>query len=159
MIRFTLKCDNQHKFDSWFQSAKAFEKLRAAGMVACAVCGSSTVEKALMAPRIGSGRTDPPKPAPPSQGAIPDSTGAAGAGPLSTPASAAEQALADLKRRIERSSENVGANFPREARDMHAGIVPERPIHGQACLEEAKELLEEGVPITPLPFMPGRKPN
>ena len=159
MIRFTLKCDKQHKFDSWFQSAGAFEKLRAAGMVACAVCGSSTVEKALMAPRIGSGRIDPPMPAQPSQGATPGSTGAAAARPLSTPASAAEQALAELKRWIERSSENVGANFPREARDMRAGTVPERPIHGQARLEEAKELLEEGVPITPLPFMLGRKSN
>ncbi|WP_111732901.1 DUF1178 family protein [Roseovarius amoyensis] len=145
MIQFSLKCDQGHQFDSWFQSADAYDKLARAGMVSCSVCGSTAVEKALMAPRVQAGRdsadTTPP------------------AGPLSTPASAAEQVLAELRQRIETNSEYVGMNFTREARDIHEGTAPERPIHGEAPLEEARKLIEDGIPVTPLPFRPGRKTN
>ena len=57
MIQYTLKCDQDHRFDSWFQSGEAFDKLKAAGMVACAVCGSANVDKAIMAPRVRPART------------------------------------------------------------------------------------------------------
>lgn len=145
MIQFTLRCDRDHRFDSWFQSAQAFEKLQAAGMVTCAVCGSGTVEKAMMAPRVQGGRPEAPAPS--------------GAGALATPASPAEQALAELRRRIEKEADYVGRNFAREARDMHEGLVPERAIYGEARPEDARKLLEDGVRLAPLPFVPGRKSN
>ncbi|WP_371225949.1 DUF1178 family protein [Roseovarius sp. 2305UL8-3] len=145
MIQFTLKCDNDHQFDSWFQSSEAFDKLQNAGMVACAVCGSQHVEKAIMAPRIQDSRT---------RSAAPAETA-----PLSAPQSPAEQALAEMRRNIEENSEYVGLKFAQEARDMHVGDAPERAIHGEAGPEEAKALIEEGVPVTPLPFIPGRKTN
>ena len=150
MIQFTLKCDKDHRFDSWFQSSEAFDKLKKAGMVTCAICGSPHVEKAIMAPRVTASRDKAKEtPAPP----------AAAKGPLSAPASAAEQAMVDLKKKIEESSEYVGTDFAREARDIHDGIAPERLIHGEARPEEAKKLIEDGVPVAPLPFTPGRKSN
>jgi len=146
VIEFTLKCDNGHRFESWFQSAASFEKLKAAGMVACSVCGSDAVEKALMAPSVVAGRATP-SPAEPR------------AKTLSDPASPAEQALAELKKKIEANAEYVGTNFAREARQMHEGGAPERAIYGEAKPEEARKLMEDGVPVTPLPFRPNRKSN
>lgn len=152
MIHFTLKCANDHRFDSWFQSSAAFEKLLTAGMVTCAVCGSDQVEKAIMAPRIHDSRgraTEPTNDVP----EAPSKT------PLSAPRSAAEQAIAELRKKVETESEYVGLNFAQEARDMHAGDTPERSIYGEARPEDAAELIEEGIPVTPLPFVPGRKTN
>ena len=79
--------------------------------------------------------------------------------PLSAPSNPAEQAMAALKKQIEDNSEYVGMNFAREARDMHDGLTPERAIHGEANAEEARKLLEDGVPVAPLPFVPKRKTN
>lgn len=145
MIQFTLKCENDHRFDSWFQSATAFDKLHAGGMVTCAVCGSAKVEKALMAPRVQAESRQPDK--------------QSGKANLRSPASPAEQALAELRKKIEANAENVGRNFAREARDMHDGLTPERPIYGEARTDEARKLIEDGVPVTPIPFMNSRKSN
>ena len=78
---------------------------------------------------------------------------------LSEPATPAEQALAELKKKIEANSDYVGDKFAQEARAMHTGDAPERAIYGEANLEEAKSLIEDGVPVAPLPFRPGRKSN
>ncbi|WP_417206722.1 DUF1178 family protein [Antarctobacter sp.] len=140
MIQYSLKCAEGHQFDSWFQSASAYDKLRATGHVACAVCGSGEVEKALMAPRVGHGDADKSK-------------------DLTTPKSPAEQALARLKAHVEANSDYVGGRFAQEARAMHAGDAPERPIWGEAKREEAKALIDDGIPVAPLPFTPTRKSN
>lgn len=78
---------------------------------------------------------------------------------LSRPSGKVEQAIAELRRKVEENSDYVGDSFVQEARAMHLGEAPERAIHGEAKLEEARELLEEGVPVMPLPFRPGRKSN
>ncbi|MBN2906033.1 MAG: DUF1178 family protein [Rhodobacteraceae bacterium] len=152
MIRYTLNCAEGHRFESWFHSAEAFETLRAAGMVSCAVCGGTRVQKGLMAPSVSTDKPDTPPDAP--TPAAPKATG-----PLTTPTGPAEQALAALRRKVEEHSDYVGPRFAQEAREMHAGLTPERPIHGEARLDEARKLIEEGIPITPLPFVPGRKTN
>lgn len=139
MIQYALKCADGHTFDSWFQSAEAFEKLQSGGMVSCAVCGGSKVEKAVMTPRVAASRDKK--------------------GPLSTPASAAEQAMAELRRKVEDNSDYVGENFATEARAIHDGSAPERAIYGEAKLEDAKKLVEDGVPVAPLPFLSNRKTN
>lgn len=139
MIQFSLRCDADHQFQSWFQSAAAFDKLFAAGLVSCVVCGSSSVEKALMAPHVQTAR-------------------AKDMHPLAT-SHPAEQALAELRRRIEEKADYVGPAFAREARDMHNGLIPERPIYGEARPEEARRLIEDGVPVAPLPFAPRRRSN
>lgn len=140
MIQYTLKCAEGHTFDSWFQSADAYEKLTKTGMVTCAVCGSSAVEKAIMAPRVNSGEGDT-------------------ASALSQPRSPAEQAIARLKAHVEANSEYVGKDFAQEARAIHDGDAPERAIWGEARRDEARKLVDDGVPVAPLPFNPTRKSN
>lgn len=147
MIRYCLKCIDGHGFESWFQSASGFDSLVAAGQVTCPTCGSARVEKAPMAPALSSGRK-----------AAKMEVKAPGAGQALAPDPRAEM-LAALRREIERKSEYVGKSFAYEARAMHLGEKPERSIHGEARAEEARALLEEGVPILPLPFTPGRKLN
>ncbi len=147
MINYTLKCENDHRFDSWFQSASAFDKLLGVGMVTCPTCESTRVEKAIMAPRVRTARKAADTVAP-----------TAGA-PLSTPGTDEERAIADLKSKVEANSEYVGMEFASQARAIHAGDAVERPIYGEAAPEEALKLLQEGVPVAPLPFTPKRKTN
>ncbi len=135
MIRYALKCAGGHAFESWFQSADAFDALLARGLVACPECGAADVEKAVMAPRVSAAR------------------------PVSEPSDAAEKALAEMRARIEAESDYVGPRFADEARAMHLGDVPERAIYGEARPDEARALVEEGVPVLPLPFTPRRKVN
>jgi hypothetical protein len=158
MIQFTLKCDNDHRFDSWFQSGEAFDKLNAAGMVTCSVCGSSKVEKAIMAPRVRPARSAASPVENPSD--LPAEPAQAPSAPaLSTPQNPAEEALSELRRKVEENSEYVGDKFTQEARAMHEGDSPERAIYGEAKAEDAKQLIEDGIPVLPLPFLPGRKTN
>jgi len=135
MIKYTLKCEAGHSFESWFQSAEAFEGLKTAGHLSCAVCGSGSVEKAIMSPQVRSGRA------------------------LSEPATPDEEKLKAMRRHVEENSTYVGDKFSREARAMHEGEAPERAIWGEARPEDAKALIEDGVPVAPLPFMPRRKAN
>jgi hypothetical protein len=144
MIRYALRCDREHRFDSWFGSSADFDRLKAGGLVACAVCGSVSVEKELMAPSIGGAVGEVLPPAAPVSPAAP--------GPLSQPLSPAEQALAELRRRIEAVADNVGRDFAAEARRIHAGEAPERPIIGEARPAEARSLIEDGIPVAPLPW-------
>lgn len=144
MIRFALRCDQSHRFESWFGSGADYDRLKAQGLVSCAVCGSGAVEKDLMAPNIGAGVPVAERaPAPPN---------------LSAPASPAEQAFAELRAKIEARSDNVGRDFAAEARRIHAGEAPARPIIGEARPPEARALIEDGIPVLPLPWS-GRKTN
>lgn len=144
MIQYALKCAEGHQFDSWFQSAAAFEKLQSAGHLACGVCGSNAVEKSLMAPRVASKSKSAPEPE---------------QAPTSTAPTDFEKAVAALKEHVEKNSDYVGKDFVRQARDMHLGDAPERPIWGEAKPDEAKKLIEDGINVAPLPFVPTRKSN
>jgi hypothetical protein len=137
MIRYTLKCDKDHSFESWFASAGAYDSLRAAGHVACAVCGSTEITKALMSPAV---KTE-------------------GDRPLTETANPMEEALAEMRRQVEENSDYVGMSFAAEARAMHDGDKPQRSIYGEAKFDEAKALIEDGIPVAPLPFAPRRKTN
>lgn len=139
MIKFTLKCKHGHQFDSWFQSASAFDKLNNAGMLVCETCGTTDVQKAVMAPAVRAGRENEK--------------------PLSTTVKDAEKTVAAIRKEFEEKSDYVGRGFATEARDMHEGLVPARPIHGEAKPDEARKLIEDGVPVAPLPFVPSRKTN
>jgi hypothetical protein len=150
MIQFSLKCSNDHRFDSWFQSSDAYDKLERAGLVTCAICGVASVSKAIMAPRVRPARNAAPVPAP--IPTVPAATDPGHGHP-------AEPALAALKKHIEANSDYVGKDFAREARAIHDGTAPERAIYGEARPEDARRLIEDGVPIAPLPFVPRRKTN
>lgn len=137
MIRYAMRCDRGHDFDGWFRSSAAYDTARRAGAVTCAQCGSTEVEKALMAPRVS---TDT-------------------ANPLAMPQTPAEAMLDKLRKHIEANSDYVGPGFADEARAMHEGHAPARAIYGEAAPAEARKLIEDGVPVAPLPFLPRRKAN
>ncbi|MGA0778342.1 MAG: DUF1178 family protein [Gemmobacter sp.] len=153
MIRYDLRCRQGHEFDSWFSSSSGFESLRAAGHLSCPICGGTASHTALRAPALGraAGAADaaaevaPPEAPTPEAGAI-------------TPAQRAAL-IAELRARIEASSDYVGLSFATEARRMHEGDIPGRPIHGEAHPDEARQLIEDGIPVAPLPFVPTRRRN
>jgi hypothetical protein len=139
MIKYALGCAEGHSFDSWFPSSDAFEKQRKRGLVACPECGNIRVEKAIMAPAVvGAER--------------------AGGGKdieVSTDDRRrhVRESMRKLRREIEANTDDVGARFPQVARAIHDGDEPERAIRGQASLEEAKALIEDGVGVLPLPIL------
>lgn len=140
MICFSLRCSQSHSFDSWFKSGAAFDELAAAGQLSCPVCGDSAIAKSLMAPAV--------RPAEKS-----------GQKRLTTPQNDLEAAMAEMRRAVEENSEYVGLNFAAEARRMHEGEIDARAIYGEAKLADAKSLIDDGVPVAPLPFIPNRKAN
>ena len=146
MIRYSLKCDQEHGFDSWFKSADAFEKLMHAGLLSCPSCGSAEISKAVMSPRVSSSRKQ--------DDSTPVETHA-----LTTPSGPVEEAIANLREAVEASSEYVGTSFAEKARKMHDGDIEQRSIHGEASRDDAKSLIEDGIPVMPLPFSARSKAN
>lgn len=136
MIRYALRCEKGHEFDGWFRSSDAYQAMRDAGQVTCAHCGSAQVEKALMAPAVPAEKAR-----------------------LDAPRNPAEAALEQLRQHVEQNSDYVGLSFAEEARAIHEGRSPGRAIHGEARPEEARRLIEDGVPVAPLPFIPRQKAN
>lgn len=159
MIQYALKCSDGHKFDSWFQSAAAFDKLKSAGLVTCAVCGSTSVDKLLMAPAVRPARKAAQSGSQEVEPAPTEAADTAPEGPLSGRLSPAEQMIAELRKKVEESSEYVGRDFATTARAIHEGEMPEKSIYGEAAPDEARKLLEDGVPVLPLPFRPKSKSN
>ena len=152
MIRYSLRCERGHAFESWFQSSMAYEAQEKRKLVNCPVCGSAKVERAIMAPRIVSkkGRES----AVPAPAVATDVTT-----PASTPLLMAQERelrakLRELRDHIVKNADNVGERFPNEARMMHYGDIEHRPIYGEASPDEARSLIEEGVEVSPLPVLP-----
>ena len=142
MIVFDLGCGEGHVFEAWFGSSADYEDQRARGLVSCPICGASDVTKALMAPNVGAKGNRAPA-------AVPMRSGRT---PAPAEMKAALAALAKAQAKLLEGSEHVGKRFADEARAIHDGDAPERPIHGQATHAEAKALIEEGVPVAPLPL-------
>lgn len=137
MIVFDLKCGAGHVFEAWFASSAAYEEQSAAGLLACPLCGDGAIGKAVMAPNVPvKGNSRPENEAPPSPAAI----------------KAALAALASAQQKALEGSTWVGRAFADKARAMHDGDIDHAPIHGQASADEARSLIEDGVPVAPLPF-------
>jgi len=150
MIVFDLPCTEGHRFEGWFGSSGDYEDQRARGLLACPTCGASDVSKAPMAPAVhakGNSRQEvlPAETRPPEARAMAN-------GPMPPQVQQALAALAKAQAEALKSSTWVGDKFAEETRKMHYGERDEAPIHGQASLAEAKALIEEGVPVAPLPF-------
>jgi hypothetical protein len=159
MIRYNLVCAKGHEFESWFAGSAAYDKQARRGLVECPLCGSTKVEKALMTPRLA--RTRKSTPAEP---AVPDT--AVPAAPEPPPAAVAmispqEQELRtklrELREHLVKNAENVGQQFPEEARKMHYGEKEHRSIYGTASPDDAKALHEEGIEFAPLPVLPDER--
>jgi len=157
VIRYSLICDHGHEFESWFASSAAYDKQAKRGLIDCPLCGSSKVEKAIMAPRLA--RKD--------KSTSIDVT--AGAPPANAPAASAPVAmmspqekefrtkLKELRDHLVANADNVGKKFPEVARKMHYGEIEHRSIYGEASPQDAKELSEEGIEFHPLPALPDER--
>ena len=137
MIVYELKCSGGHVFEGWFRDAATFDRQAAAGKVACAVCGDSQVAKAPMAPRLAKRR---------------DSDAASKPG---LPAEAVKT-LTELRQKIETECDYVGERFVEEARRIHYGEGEKRGIYGEASDDQAKELVDEGIDVKKIPWLPRR---
>lgn len=133
MIVFDLKCGGGHVFEAWFGSSADYEDQQARKLVSCPVCGDGSVTKAVMAPNVAA-----------KGNAKPDVTPAAIKAAMAELAKAQAQALSN--------STWVGGDFANQARAMHLGEQDHATIHGQATPAEARSLVEDGVPVAPLPF-------
>jgi hypothetical protein len=144
MIRYDLICEDGHEFDGWFSNSDAFDEQSELGLVACVHCGSTKVEKQLMAPGIpvkGNRRSEAPaKPV------------------LATTLDPRQQKIAhlmrELRKAVEENAEYVGNKFAEEARKIHYEEAEQRGIYGETTAEDAQELIEEGIEIHPLPILP-----
>ena len=137
MIVFELICADRHRFEGWFASAKDFEGQKARGLLSCPVCSDSNIEKLLTA-RIGSSEAD----------STPESA------PRPAPAAAQPRSVQAVIDYILLHTENVGKDFPAEARRIHRKETRQRSIRGVATGEETRDLLEEGIAVMPLPIPP-----
>ena len=157
MIRYSLVCDKGHAFESWFADSAAFEKQAKRKLVACPDCGSSKVEKAIMAPRLGGSRKREKTVKAPQElstapvAAVPEKAPVAMLSPQEREVRAK---LRELRDHLTSHAENVGAKFPEQARKMHYGEIEHRSIYGVASPKEAKELADEGIEFHPLPMLP-----
>jgi hypothetical protein len=133
MIKYSLTCDAGHEFEGWFKSSAAFDVQAKKKQITCAICGSSTVSKAIMAPRIASGS--------PKAKAQPDAIGQ----------------LRALREKVVANAEYVGHRFADEARKIHYDEAGHRGIYGEATHQEAKDLVDEGISVFPLPALPEDK--
>jgi hypothetical protein len=150
MIKYTLVCEQRHEFESWFASSGAYDKQEKRGLVSCPTCNSSKVEKAIMAPRL-SGTSKGKK------RAAAETPAAAPVAMLSPQEQELRSKLKELRDHITKNADYVGRKFPEEARKMHYGEIEHRSIYGEASIEAAKELSEEGIELHPLPMLPDDK--
>lgn len=142
MIHYTLVCDRRHEFDGWFRGSAGFDEQKQAGVLVCPECGSTDVEKGIMAPNVatGGGDRDQPMPVPLSEHAMRRAR--------------LRQLVGEMRAHVERTADYVGERFPEEARRLHYGEAERRNIYGEATLQEAKALTEEGIPLMPVPSLP-----
>jgi hypothetical protein len=161
MIRYSLSCEKNHEFEIWFKNSADYDKQNKRGLVTCPACGSSKVEKALMTPSLGRGtRKGARKPEPEATQPVAVETPAENKNPVAMVSPQEREFRAKLKElrdHLTKNAENVGGKFPEEARKMHYGEKEHRSIYGEASPQEAKELLDEGVELHPLPVLPDER--
>ena len=131
MIKYNLKCENNHNFDAWFSDSSNFEEQNKKNLIFCPKCNSTKIEKNIMAPNIGSKKQS--------------YTNA-----LKTEKNY-EKIMKNVRKHVEKNFEYVGDKFADEARAIHYGEKEEREIYGETSVEEAVDLIEEGVNVSPIP--------
>jgi hypothetical protein len=144
MIRYALACDQDHGFEGWFARSSDFDAQAAGGLVECPLCGSRAVKKQIMAPAVAGTKKRGPAAAP-------------GAGAPDGQRQVMMEAMAQVRRHVEDNFDYVGDTFAREARAIHEGKSENRGIYGEATPTEVKGLVDDGVPVAPLPPEPAKK--
>lgn len=137
MILFDLICKHSHRFEAWFPSSEQYDKQRKRGLVKCPYCNTTSVKKAIMAPNVQVSKTSKVQP----KSILQENKD------IET-----IKKIKKIKKYIEMNTENVGTRFAEEARKIYYGEKKARPIRGEATQNETKQLEEEGVPYTRLPW-------
>jgi hypothetical protein len=157
VIRYNLVCDQRHEFESWFPSSAAYERQEKRKLIECPACGSTKVERAIMAPRIARKDKGAPIEAPvvaptpaPTEAPTPVAM-------ISPQEREFRKKLKELRDHLTSNADNVGKKFPEVARKMHYGEVEHRSIYGEASPQDAKALHEEGIEFHPLPVLPDER--
>jgi len=138
MIRYALVCEHAHAFEGWFGSSADYDDQAAKGLVECPVCATRAVRKQIMAPAVAGTRKTVQDEAP-------------------GKAQMMMEAMGRLRRHVEETFDDVGDAFASEARAIHEGRAEDRGIYGQASPKEVRDLVEDGVPVAPLPPKPPEK--
>lgn len=155
MIVYDLSCDNGHVFEAWFKDSAAYDRQEKRKMLSCAVCGSSRVRKAPMAPSISTGKAKDRRAG--KDAAAPENAPAPASyanDPGMAKAAELMKELVKLRRHVEQNADYVGDKFADEARKIHYGEKKKRNIYGEATDREAKELKDEGVEFARIPWIP-----
>jgi hypothetical protein len=138
MIRYALICEHAHEFEGWFGSSADFDDQQSRGLLDCPVCASKAVRKQIMAPAVAGTRRTVQDEGPPNRAVM-------------------LEAMGRLRKHVEENFDDVGDAFAKEARAIHEGKSEARGIYGQATPSEVRELVEDGVPVAPLPPEPPKK--
>ena len=139
MITYSLFCSRSHEFEGWFKNSADYDAQASSGALACPLCGDVEVKKAIMAPAVKSSVT---KAKGKSEAAVPPSP------------QQVRRFMAGYRKFVEDNADYVGKQFPEEARKIHYGEAEERHIYGESTLKEARELIEEGIEVAPVPPSP-----
>ena len=139
MIRYALACDHEHEFEGWFGSSSEFDEQQGRGLIRCPVCNTAAVRKQIMAPAVAGTKRSLRQTSDPQ------------------PQAMMMEAMGRLRRHVEENFDDVGDGFAKEARAVHEGKAEDRGIYGQATPNEVRELVEDGVPVAPLPPEPPKK--
>lgn len=150
---FDLQCAGGHAFEGWFSSEDDYQDQRQRGLLACPLCSETDVARIPSAPRLNLRA----QAAPDRKSKQKHEAGRRGAEVASVPPAAMQAAWLQAVRQVMARTEDVGQRFPEEARRMHYGEIEERGIRGQATPEQTRDLLEEGIPVMPLPIPDGFK--
>jgi hypothetical protein len=145
MIRYALLCDHGHEFEGWFGASADFDDQQARGLLDCPACGSKAVRKAIMAPAVAGTKR---------RGSAHHPGGGEDQAQTQT---MMMEAMGRLRRHVEDNFDDVGDAFASEARAIHEGRSEDRGIYGQATSSEVRKLVEDGVPVAPLPPEPRKK--
>ncbi|MES1155437.1 MAG: DUF1178 family protein [Pseudorhodoplanes sp.] len=157
MIRYALICDRKHEFEAWFNNSADYDKQAKRGLVACPLCESTKVDKAIMAPAISGARKRKPTPPAGQDIAAPAPQADQPVAMLSPQETEFRTKLKELREHLTKNADNVGKKFPDEARKMHYGDIEHRSIYGEATTDDARKLLDEGIEFHPLPVLPEEK--
>jgi hypothetical protein len=146
MIRYDLVCDRGHAFDGWFRDSTAYDEQAEQKLVACSQCGSTEVQKQLMTPGLPAKSNRKVEKAEAPRKML--------AGTIDPRAAMMMNMMRELRKEVEKNAEHVGDKFAEEARKIHYGEAEKRGIYGEASGEDAKALIEEGIEVHPLPWLP-----
>jgi len=136
MIIFDIQCSNGHVFEGWFDSLEEFEKQREKGLVSCPYCNDTNVRRILSPVAIKHSKKETPQP---------DKQG-------NDESLNYAQFYKEFVEYIKNNSEDVGADFAKEALKMHYGLTEKRNIRGSATEEEEKILKDEGIEFLKIPM-------